>query len=191
MRFVDAARYDAAMTFPAYLGTVVNNAELWHGMYRTCQVPSGFVSRARAFNNELKLLALSEDWCGDAVSTLPVLARLAEQAAVELRILARDANPDLMDQHLTSGSRSIPVIMFLDLDLRERGWWGPRPAPIQRWMRTEGLMLPRDERNRKKRAWYARDRGRTVLVEVIEGLERARRAAAPKDPPLPPAGGAA
>jgi hypothetical protein len=52
---------------------------------------------------------LSEDWCGDAVNSVPYLARLAELAPnLDLRVLARDENPDLMDAHLTRGSRSIP-----------------------------------------------------------------------------------
>jgi len=51
---------------------------------------------------------LVEDWCGDAVNTLPVIGRLAEHASnIELRVVGRDANLDLMDAHLTNGSRSI------------------------------------------------------------------------------------
>jgi hypothetical protein len=118
---------------------------------------------------------LSEDWCSDAVSTLPVIARLAEQAAVDFRVLARDANPDIMDAHLTSGTRSIPVVMVLDDGFRERGWWGPRPTELQRWMLNEAQLLSREDRSRQKRAWYARDRGRTAVMEVVEMLEQAWR----------------
>ena len=172
---IDADRYAAAPTFPAYLGMVVKNADLWHGVYRTAAVAPEAVERLRAASGQFRLLILSEDWCGDCVSVVPVLARLVEQAGMDLRVLARDAHDDLMSGHLSSGTRSIPVVMVLDRDCREHGWWGPRPAALQRWYRNEGLLLPGPERSRRKRAWYARDRGRTTVAEVLDVVERARR----------------
>lgn len=174
---IDSARYAAAPTFTAYLGTVVKHAELWHGVYRTSTVESGAVDRLRRAAVGFRLLVLSEDWCGDCVSVVPVAARLAEQAGVDLRVLARDANEDIIDAHLTSGTRSIPVVMVLDADLRELAWWGPRPSVVQRWYRNEGLLLAGPERGRRKRAWYARDRGRTTVAEVLDTVERAGRSA--------------
>jgi hypothetical protein len=173
--FVGAERYDAALTFPAYLQTVEKNAELWQAVYRTGSVSPDAVARLKNVGGNWRLLSLSEDWCGDAVSTLPVVARLAEQAGVDFRVLGRDKNPDLMDAHLTSGTRSIPVVMVLDSDYRSVGWWGPRPAIVQRWVRVEALLLSKEVRGRRKRAWYARDRGRTTVDEVIEAVERAAR----------------
>lgn len=62
------------------------------------------------------------------------LAKLAERASnLDLKILGRDSNPDLMDSHLTGGSRSIPVVILLDETFIERAWWGPRPRDLQEW----------------------------------------------------------
>jgi thiol-disulfide isomerase/thioredoxin len=174
---IDSSRYTAAPTFAAYLGTVVKHAELWHGVYRTSGVESEAVDQLRRAAVDFRLLVLSEDWCGDCVSVVPVVARLAEQAGVDLRVLARDANEDIIDAHLTSGTRSIPVVMVLDAGLRELAWWGPRPSVVQRWYRNEGLLLAGPERGRRKRAWYARDRGRTTVAEVLDTVERAGRSA--------------
>jgi hypothetical protein len=173
---VDAERYEAASRFPAYLDSVVKHAELWNGMYRTAMPTGHDVERLRNVHGTWRFLALSEDWCSDAVSTLPIMARLAEQAGIDFRVLGRDAIADLMDVHLTSGTRSIPVVMVLDGEFRERGWWGPRPAALQRWFRNEAHMLPKEDRTRRKRAWYARDRGRTAVNELLEAVERAHRA---------------
>jgi len=173
---VDAARYEAASRFPAYVDSVVKHAELWKGMYRTAMPTGEDVERLRRVGGQWHFLALSEDWCSDAVSTLPVMARLAEQAGMDFRVLGRDANADLMDVHLTSGTRSIPVVIVLDGEFKERGWWGPRPATLQRWYRNEAQMLPKEDRTRRKRAWYARDRGRTAVNELLEAVERAARA---------------
>jgi thiol-disulfide isomerase/thioredoxin len=170
---VDAARYEAAPRFPAYLELVVKHADLWQVMYRTAMVSVESVERLSRVRGNVRFLVLAEDWCSDAFSTMPIIARLAEQAEVDLRVLGRDANADLMDAHLTSGTRSIPVLMILDGNFRERAWWGPRPAVLQRWYRNEGHFLPKEDRTRRKRAWYARDRGRTVVAEVLEAVERA------------------
>lgn len=176
MRFrLDPARWDAAVTFPEYLATVVKHADLWQGVYRMATVSPESIERLRQVPGEWRLLALSEDWCGDCVSCLPVIARLTERAGIELRILSRDANPDIMDAHLSSGARSIPVVMIFDRTFHRHGWWGPRPSPVQRWMRNEGLLLANPEQSRRRRAWYARDKGRTVVKESVEAIERAAR----------------
>ncbi|MEJ2541622.1 MAG: thioredoxin family protein [Gemmatimonadota bacterium] len=127
------------------------------------------VEAARSAGGPWYLLALSEDWCGDAVNALPIIARWAEAVpGMELRILGRDDNPELMDAHLTGGrSRSIPVVMVLDRDFREVGWWGPRPRVLQDWVLGEGRSLRPQERYKRVRSWYARDRGRTVLEELL------------------------
>jgi hypothetical protein len=174
-----AERFPVALSFADYARQVRKNAELWDGIGRTATVSEEHLARARALGGPWRLLALSEDWCGDAVNTLPVIARLAEQAGnLELRLLRRDEHDDLMAGHLSSGTRSIPVVMILDAQGRERGWWGPRPAWLQRWVRSVGMLLPREDRYRRTRAWYARDRGRTTIEEVLDAIGRAGRRAA-------------
>ena len=106
-------RYREAPDFAAYLDSVEANHDLWHGIYLRARVPEDVIHRAQAVRRPFHLLALSEDWCGDAVNVLPWVARLAETVpSLDFRLLDRDANPDLMDAHLTDGrSRSIPVVM--------------------------------------------------------------------------------
>lgn len=166
---MDRSRYEAAPDFPTYLERVEKNAELWRGVWERVTLPEGVVERARELGADWRLAALSEDWCGDAVNTLPVVARLAEKAGWDFRVFSRDENPDLMDAHLTGGtSRSIPVVVVYDADFREVGWWGPRPAEIQSWVLEEGLTMPSADRYKEVRRWYARDRGRSTLQEVLD-----------------------
>jgi hypothetical protein len=160
------------MTFSAMADGATANRELWHGIYHRASVPEAFAARAAALGGRWHLLVLSADWCGDAVNSVPVLARLAEVAPnLDVRILDRDANLDLMDAHLTGTSRSIPAAIVLDADYVERAWWGPRPRPLQEWVLGEGIALPKEQRYPKVRQWYARDRGLTTLEEVVSLLE--------------------
>ncbi|HZW04004.1 MAG TPA: thioredoxin family protein [Anaerolineaceae bacterium] len=73
-------------------------------------------------------LAFTEDWCGDSLMNLPVLAQIARFApGMDLRIFPRPAWPDLRE-HLTGREiRSIPVFAFLDETFREIGLWVERP----------------------------------------------------------------
>ena len=165
-------RYLAAAMFDDFVAAAQVNQVLWRAVAKGARLPEGAVERARALGGAWHLLVLNEDWCGDAVNTVPVLARLADEASnLDLRLLGRDANPDLMDAHLTGGARSIPVAVLLDADYRERAWWGPRPAELQRWVMTEGQSLPKAERYREVRKWYARDRGRSTVEEVLALIE--------------------
>jgi hypothetical protein len=168
-------RYAAAPTFDEAVAGAVANAELWRNAARLARVPDDAVARAAAVPGRWHLLVLNEDWCGDGVNTVPYVARLADQAPnLDLRVLGRDTNPDLMDAHLTGAARSIPIVVLYDDDFVEHGWWGPRPAALQAWvLGPEGQALDKTERYRHVRGWYARDRGRTTLDELLALLERA------------------
>jgi hypothetical protein len=177
-----AERFAQAPTFEQFLPTATENVDLWHKMWERAQVPEALIARVEALPGRWNLLVLSADWCGDASNTVPPVARLAERARnLDLRLLDRDENLDLMDEHLTNGTaRSIPVVMVLDEDFREHSWWGPRPGALQEWVVTEGMALPKDERYLRIRRWYAQDKGMTTLEEIVLLLEDAaamRRAA--------------
>ncbi len=172
-------RYERAVSFEEFLRAATANAEMWHAMATRAQVPEEVLREVEAIGGRWHLLVLAEDWCGDAINTLPVLAALAARASnLDLRVLPRDANPDLMDAHLTGTSRSVPVVMLLDANYVERAWWGPRPAPLQGWVIQTGRALTKEDRYREVRRWYARDRGTTTLAEVVAALRLAGTARA-------------
>ena len=172
------ARFEAGLSFSEVLETAHSNGALWRAVYDRSHLDEAATQRIAAIRGRWNLLVLSEDWCGDAVNTLPVIARVAEASPhFSLRVLARDMNLDLMDAHLTAGARAIPVVVVYDECFVERGFWGPRPAELQHWVRHEGTSLPKDARYKHIRGWYARDRGRATaseLISVIEGGAGAR-----------------
>lgn len=169
-------RFGAAQPLDDYIRTTVANHDLWEAIAKRVAVPDALVERVRALGGHWHLLVLSEDWCGDAVNSVPVIGKLAELAGnVDLRVLGRDANPDLMNSHLTNESRSIPVVIALDDQFVEHGWWGPRPRALQEWVMSTGKTMEKDDRYREVRRWYARDRGLTTLEEIVRLLESAAR----------------
>lgn len=170
-------RFLAAETLAEFIDRAEANQELWAAVARRARVAEEIIHRLGKLPAPRYLLALSEDWCGDAVNTLPFVARLTEEVPqLEFRVLERDSNLDLMDAHLSGTSRAIPVVIVLDEHYRELGWWGSRPEPLQRWvMSEEAQRLEKEDRYREVRRWYARDQGRTALEEIARLLERTAR----------------
>jgi hypothetical protein len=166
-------RFRDAASFETFLESVVANRDLWHALSRRAEVAPELVERVRRVGGRWHLLVLLEDWCGDGASTVPYIARLAAQVPnVELHVLRRDENLELMDTHLTGGARAIPVVMLLDERLDERASWGSRPGVLSAWVAGPGQLLSKEERYREVRRWYARDRGRTALEEIVALIER-------------------
>jgi hypothetical protein len=101
-----------------------------------------------------------------------VIAKLTESVSnMDLRILARDENLDIMDAHLTGTSRSIPIVILLNPKYQECGWWGPRPRELQKWVIEKGLSLSKEEKYKEVRTFYARDRGLSTMREIVDMLE--------------------
>lgn len=179
-----SADWSAAVSFETFLAGATQLLPVWVRNWERTAAPPATVARAAAIPGRWRLLGISADWCTDAVGVVPTLARLAEAVpGWEMRLLDRDQHLALMDEHLTNGrSRSIPVVLVLDAEGRERGWWGPRPAALQAWVLGEGQALEPAERYREARKWYLRDEGRTALDEVLSLVEAAAGALAPGTP---------
>jgi hypothetical protein len=161
----------AGQAAPEYRG-------LWDGLYRTARLPEG-IGQGLPAGTERRLLVIAEDWCGDASNTIPAVARWVESLpGVELRIVRRDEHPGLMNHYLTNGSRSIPNVIVLDAQFRELGHWGPRPAELQAWVMAHKDSMPKEERYKEVRRWYARDRGATTIRELLAVMLPDRRAVA-------------
>lgn len=166
--------FQTGQTFEEFLAGAADNRDLWLAIARRARVAPDIAERAGEVTGQWRLLVIADDWCGDAVNIVPVVAELADAVEnVDLRIVGREAFPELMDRHLTNGSRSIPVVILLDEQGACRGWWGPRPLRLQSWFDAEGRALPKQERYRELRRWYARDRGSAITAEIAHLLRGA------------------
>jgi hypothetical protein len=166
--------WEGALSYEAFVAASDKHKGLWEGIYRIVRVPD-WAFQAVPLGTRRRLLVIAEDWCGDASSTIPIVARFADSApGIELRVLRRDEHPELMDRYLTNGSRSIPIVIVLDEDYRELGHWGPRPEVLQAWVMENRPIVPKAELYPQIRRWYARDRGEATLREVlaVAGLGR-------------------
>src|SRR6202521_3561410 len=173
---ITKARYCDGETFGEFMARPIKDQAMWAGITHHVVIPLEISARVEAIGGHWHLLVLSEDWCGDSVNIVPVVAKLAESVSnMDMRILARDENLDIMDTHLTGKSRSIPIVILLNKKCEECGWWGPRPRALQRWVVEKGMALPKDQRYKEVRTFYARDRGLTTVEEIVSMLEHCCR----------------
>jgi len=118
-------------------------------------------------------MIITETWCGDSAQSIPILAKAASlNDKINLRIVLRDENLNIMDSYLTNGSRSIPKLVAFDENDNELFQWGPRPQQAQNLMlKMKNDGAPKDEMNKQLHLWYAKDRGNEIEKELIELLK--------------------
>ena len=149
---------------------------------KTLELKDELKDELRNLNDKWYWVVLAEGWCGDVSQNLPVIAKMAEASAnIELKILLRDQNLDVMDQYLTDGGRSIPKLICLEADsLKELGTWGPRPEVLQKMvMEAKEKKDPGQPRkewvndiHEKMHKWYADDKGETIQDEFMNLVKK-------------------
>ena len=78
-----------------------------------------------------RCLALGEPWCPDVFRGFPVIAKVAEQTGMDLKIFFRDQNLDIMNEFLNRGEfQSIPTLVFYTQDHRYLGHWIERAKKV-------------------------------------------------------------
>ena len=173
-----ASLWERALSFDQFVRESVEHRDLWTGMYRTAKVPAWAVEAAAQAGGRFRFLAIAEDWCGDASSTVPVVERFAEAIGAELRILRRDEHPEVMDAYLSGGARAIPIVVVLSEAMEELGRWGSRPAELQAIVTAERARGGTSKTYFPDvRRWYARDRGESTLRELLAVMAGGPRAA--------------
>ncbi|MSQ11112.1 MAG: thioredoxin family protein [Dehalococcoidia bacterium] len=130
---VTSGRFTKGLTYKDYLAQVKVNKDKFDLYYGTTKLSAEdkafFKKAAQAKGGPAKVLVLGEDWCPDVFRGLPVIARIAEAAGMELRVFPRDQNLDIMNEFLNEGKhQSIPTVVFYTKDHKYLTHWIERPA---------------------------------------------------------------
>lgn len=138
-------------------------------IYKTYNVGLGLAEKLSSLQQPLHWLLISEHWCGDASQSVPVVAKiaLASLGKIQLRIVYRDENPQLIDAHLTNGGKAIPILLQLNSHFELLGTWGPRPDSAQKLVlqsKKQGLTVANYATNLHK--WYANDAQQSIEKEL-------------------------
>jgi hypothetical protein len=116
----------------------------------------------------VRVLAIAEDWCGDVVRHVPVLARLEEAASnLEVRYITREQHPEVFVRFLTNGGEAIPRFIFLSEAWVECGNWGALPDACRELIARGKACGDVAAARRKVSALYEADPGRKVVIKEL------------------------
>lgn len=146
----------------------------WSRMQRiekTLELQADILEKLANLKHEYIFLAIAEAWCGDAAQSLPAIAKVASKSdKLEMKVLLRDEHPEVMDNYLTNGSKSIPIVVVLRKDtLEEVAVWGPRPKAAAQILADykANPEMSKDEFHKNLHTWYARNKSVDVQNEIV------------------------
>src|SRR6266478_6465922 len=159
-------RFAQGMTVQQYLDQMGTNKETFMKFLSEIKIKPEDKTALAQMGKKLKVMVITEDWCGDALYNVPVLFKLVEgNPDVELRVFLRDKNPDLTNQYLNQGIyRSIPVFAFFDEGMNELARFIERPPAQTEEIEKKMLETRRALRAERYQVW------RQGVVEEIRSL---------------------
>ncbi|MCM3341383.1 thioredoxin family protein [Paenibacillus sp. MER TA 81-3] len=121
----------------AFIDSMQKNKEAflsWYEQFEWANEEDKAYFESLQFRDDIRCLILAADWCGDVVRNVPVVFRALETAQMQTEVLIMEQFPDVMDEFLTMGGRSVPIVIFADTGGHVLGQWGPRPSDVQAHM---------------------------------------------------------
>ena len=141
---------------------------------KTLKISDDVKEQVSQFNKKVTWLVLTESWCGDAAHVIPVINKIADiNKSIDLKLVLRDENEDLMNAYLTNGGRAIPKLIAIE---NETGnvvnSFGPRPSEASRlvdeYKEKHGALTP--EFKQDLQTWYNKDKGHTTVSDLMKIL---------------------
>ncbi|TAJ67619.1 MAG: thioredoxin family protein [Chitinophagaceae bacterium] len=160
---------------PVVQGYIEMNQIRMYRIEKTYMVSAELVEKVKRLPHKVYWLVLTESWCGDASQILPVLNKVAviSEGKIEMKLVYRDKNPELMDAFLTNQTRSIPKLIQLDTNFQLTGIWGPRPNEAQQLVKKlKSDPKTANDYSKALHLWYAKDQQRSLELDISKLLVR-------------------
>lgn len=129
---MDEQRWRAGLTLDQYVRTMHHKQD---AMRRRLQEVTLQPLERNFFSNlegKIRVLVMTEDWCGDSLMNLPILAKIVRATPrMEMRIFIRSQFAELEGYFASREIHSIPVFAFLDHHYNMIGTWIERPQAAQ------------------------------------------------------------
>ena len=116
-------KFEAGMTTGEYIEQIKVNKDPFVEIYNAVEIPSEAAEWVNGLSSPINLAVFTADWCGDAVSTTPVILRLADSSSnVNLQVFNRDDDVPLADTFLPEHrAGTVPIFVVLDDEMNEMG----------------------------------------------------------------------
>ena len=140
---------------------------------KTIKLATEVSTQFKELKGEYIWLVISEGWCGDAAQLVPIFDKMAtaSEGKIELKIVFRDENEELMNLFLTNKGKAIPKIILINKETGSAlAHWGPRPKGatdlIANYKKEHGQI---DETAKADlQMWYLHDKGLSAQAEILD-----------------------
>lgn len=141
---------------------------------KTIKISDSTAQEIKQLQEPQTWLVITEGWCGDAAQNLPVIAKMAALSSnINLKLVLRDENLDLMDLFLTNGGRSIPKLIILDQENNVLNTWGPRPRiatkMVADYKAEHGALDAQFKQDLQ--VWYNKDKGLSTQEDFVKIIQ--------------------
>ena len=118
---ISREQFDSGMTTQEYIDQIKVNKDPFVEIYNAVELPDEAAEWVGGLGDSINLAVFTADWCGDAVSTTPVILRLADSSAnVNLQVFNRDDDVPLADTFLPEHrAGTVPIFVVLDDAMNE------------------------------------------------------------------------
>lgn len=121
-------------------------------------------------------LLITEPWCGDAAHSQVFIEKLADlNPNINLNFQNRDATGSEIENYLTNGSKSIPMLVVRDANNKDIFTWGPRPKEAQEMVMSHktDTSISAEDKKKELQGWYNKDKGTTLQEELNQLIKEA------------------
>lgn len=168
---IDAEKWQQGIRLNDYLASMQTYQADMQRRIGEVQLLPAEMERFARFPRQVKITALSEDWCIDCLMTLPVMALIAAATpGMELRIFSRSKWPALKEYYNRRGIMAIPVYSFLNENFEEVGTFIERPQLAYQKMGEWKAAHPEIEELRRSASLSSEEKS-NQLAKIRLGLQ--------------------
>jgi thiol-disulfide isomerase/thioredoxin len=137
-----AAAFAVALPYDHFLDrhATPEQRERWKAFHERVSLSAEQRALLAGFVRRMPVLVLAGAWCGDCVNQCPIFTHFAAVApAIDLRLLDRDALPDIAAHLQVCGGQRVPVAAFFSEDFSPILFYGDRTLSAYRAAANQAL----------------------------------------------------
>ena len=118
---LDQAKFNQGMTTQQYIDQIKVNKDPFVEIYQTVKIPDDSLNIFNRLSEPLNLAVFTADWCGDAMSTTPVILKLADSTPnIFLQVFNRDDELELSNSLIPEHrAGTVPIFVVMDKDMQQ------------------------------------------------------------------------
>jgi thiol-disulfide isomerase/thioredoxin len=130
-----AAAFAVALPYEQFLDrhATPEQRDRWQAFHARVELTAAQRALLGGFVRRMPVLVLAGAWCGDCVNQCPIFAHFAAAApAIDLRLLDRDALPEIAAHLKVCGGQRVPVVAWFSEDFTPILFYGDRTLAAYR-----------------------------------------------------------